>query len=278
MHSSSSIVLVLTVKKKKKAGPRTSKVIAFLLSSNIRKRVFNHLYLVGIKGQTQEFKNRLKSLGRRSFKCGFFPGAPSAGPGLAPELSVTCSTILDILLNPRHWPCLPCSTGNFPNRKNDGSYLLPQQNHNLDCISDLCAGLLLSNSRQSCIFLSLIPSLKQALLKPQCSAFTTLVMLQKEFNKFSKPVGLLGGAQIGSPQTDRNQCVNFNFEENRRYFSSITCCLTELREEPKNSNSSHTPSTQDHAASYLDTNQQTIQNTAWQLEAFSEMVPVWADL
>lgn len=69
---------------------------------------------------------------------------------------------------------------------------------------------------------------------------TTLVMLQKEFNKFSKPVGLLGGAQIGSPQTDRNQCVNFNSEENRRYFSSITCCLTELREEPKNSNSSLT--------------------------------------
>lgn len=44
----------------------------------------------------------------------------------------------------------------------------------------------------------------------------------------------------------------------------------------------HLPSTWDHAVSYLDTNQQQIiQNTAWpsqkwQLEAFSEMVPVWA--
>lgn len=145
--------------------------------------MFNHLYLVGIKELTQELRNRLKSLGSSSFKWLYdtFPRSPKCWPWL----SVTCSITLCILLNPRHWPCLPCSTGNVTNRKNDGSCLLPKQNHNFIGITDLSAGLLDSKARQSCIFLSLTPSLKQTLVKSQCNASTSFLMFQKEFNKFS---------------------------------------------------------------------------------------------
>lgn len=87
LQSSSSIVLGADNKKKQKPVPRThrSRVIAYLPSFNIRERVFNHLHLVGIKEQTQELRNRLKSLGSSSFKwlCDTFPRSPKCWPWLS---------------------------------------------------------------------------------------------------------------------------------------------------------------------------------------------------
>lgn len=38
---------------------------------------------------------------------------------------------------------------------------------------------------------------------------------------------------MGYPQADRKQCMYFNSEENMRHFSSVTCCLTKLREDTR---------------------------------------------
>lgn len=139
-----------------------------------------------------------------------------AGPGMVTELSITCSIILCILLNPRHWPSLPCSTGNFTNRKNDGSCLLPQQNHNLNGIKDLRAGLLDSNFRHPCVFLSLTLSLKRTLLKSQCSAPTSFLRFQKEFNKFSLPACGAFGRCLDWISTSRQKQI-YVFQFRRKY-------------------------------------------------------------
>lgn len=126
------------------------------------------------------------------------------------------NNLLHHLLYTRHWPCLPCSTGNFTNRKNYGSCLLPQQNHNFNGITDLCTGLLDSNSRQSCIFLSPTSSLKQTLLKPQYSASTSLLMFQKEFNKFSLPAYGAFGRCLDCISTSRQKPMR-GFQFWRKY-------------------------------------------------------------
>lgn len=166
--------------------------------------VFNHLCLVGIKEQTGIWEQA--EVSRQQFPqmiVWYLPRSPMYW------LWLSYWAFSNLLHHPLYPPesktlTLPCSTENFTNRKNDGSCLLPKQNHNFNGIT-VCAGLLDSNSRQSCIFLSPTSSLKQTLLKSQCSASTSFLMFQKKCNKFSLSACGAFGRHLDGISTSRQK-------------------------------------------------------------------------
>lgn len=118
---------------------------------------------------------------------------------------------------------------------------MPQQNHNFNGITDMCAGLLDGNSRQSCIFVSQTPSLKHIVkASEQCFYLITGISKKVEQILITSLWGFLKVLRLDlHKQTETNDRTSI-LKKIWDHFSSITCHLTELREEPKNSNSSLT--------------------------------------